>query len=224
MSACGLLMRDEDRHDSNEPPPEAVGLEGQDRTLPPVVRAKGVTPTERYLARLCSRSFLRLWSYPCVYRDQMVGPRGGQGKEVCDLLVVFDEDVIVFSDKDCEYKATIGADLAWSRWVKRAVFKSADQVFGAERWLKENPNRLFLDKECKSMRPAKHTVDVGWREGVVYCFLRAARAAGVSWARLWMERLASLGRISARYSRMGRPSLRQLSTMEKMAATLGPAS
>src|SRR5665213_4108493 len=39
-----------------------------------------------------------------------------------------------------------------------------------------------------------------------------------------MERLASPGRTAARYRRIGRPSLRQLSTMEKMAATLGPAS
>ena|ERR1017187_5878814 len=39
-----------------------------------------------------------------------------------------------------------------------------------------------------------------------------------------MERLASPGRTAAKYWRIGRPSLRQLSTMEKIAATLGPAS
>lgn len=39
-----------------------------------------------------------------------------------------------------------------------------------------------------------------------------------------MERSAIPGSTSARYLRMGMPSLRQLSTIEKMAAILGPAS
>ena len=85
----------------------------------------------------------------------MVGKTGGQGKEVCDLLVVFDRHVIIFSDKNCEYKTTVEAGIAWSRWVKKAVFRSADQVFGAERWLKESPGRLFLDKECRRPFPIR---------------------------------------------------------------------
>ena len=39
-----------------------------------------------------------------------------------------------------------------------------------------------------------------------------------------MERLASPGRTSPRYFRMGMLSRRQLSTTEKMAAIFGPAS
>ena len=62
-----------------------------------IERALGTTPTERYLKKLCDHTFLSLWSYPGVYRDQYAG-EGGDGKEVCDLLVVFENDVIVFSD------------------------------------------------------------------------------------------------------------------------------
>jgi len=40
----------------------------------------------------------------------------------------------------------------------------------------------------------------------------------------WMERSARPGSTSARYFRMKAPSLRQLSTIEKIAAILGPAS
>src|SRR5438477_13146594 len=59
-------------------------------TRPTVLPGEGVTAAERYLAELCRRSFLSLWSYPAVFRDQ--GHRGGNGdgKEVCDLLVVFE--------------------------------------------------------------------------------------------------------------------------------------
>ena len=38
-----------------------------------------------------------------------------------------------------------------------------------------------------------------------------------------MDRLASPGSFSAKYCRMGMPSLRQLLTTEKMAAIFGPA-
>jgi hypothetical protein len=51
-----------------------------------------VNQSEEYLARLCRRSFLSLWSYPT--------PQGkNAGKELCDCLVVCDPDVIIFSVK-----------------------------------------------------------------------------------------------------------------------------
>lgn len=65
----------------------------------PVQPAEGVTDAERYLAKLCKRSFLSLWSYPGVFRDQGRVDGKGDGKEVCDLLVVFDNHIIIFSDK-----------------------------------------------------------------------------------------------------------------------------
>ena len=39
-----------------------------------------------------------------------------------------------------------------------------------------------------------------------------------------MGRLASSDRTATKYGRIGRPSSRQLSTMEKIAGTMGPAS
>src|SRR5579864_8239454 len=71
---------------------------------PPIVPSDGVTTAERYLAKLCRRSFLSLWSHPCVFRDQGRHEDKGDGKEVCDLLVVFENHVIMFSDKDCRFK------------------------------------------------------------------------------------------------------------------------
>jgi hypothetical protein len=77
-------------------------MELDPQPLPAVVQAAGITQAERYLHDLCNQSFLSLWSYPGVFRDQ--GQRnGGDGKEVCDLLVVFGDDIIIFSDKDCAF-------------------------------------------------------------------------------------------------------------------------
>ena len=64
-----------------------------------VHRPDGVTASERYLQRLCQQSFLSLWSYPGIYRDQGRFEGRGDGKEVCDLLVVFDDHILIFSDK-----------------------------------------------------------------------------------------------------------------------------
>jgi len=117
------------------------------------------TPTERRLAALARRSFLRLWSYPSPYRDQGQATRGGEGAELCDLLVVFDHDIIIFSDKDCCFPEHADIDLAWQRWYRRAVLKSAQQVFGAERWLRSHPDRVYLDhsfsSDCPSLYPIR---------------------------------------------------------------------
>lgn len=116
-----------------------------------VHRAEGVTPSERYLKRLCENSFLTLWSYPGIYRDQKANV--GDGKEICDLLVVFGNDVIVFSDKRCSFPSTSNIELDWRRWFRRAVLDSAKQAWGAERWIRANPTRVFLDKSCTQEFP-----------------------------------------------------------------------
>lgn len=115
-------------------------------------KSAGVTSSERYLHRLSERCFLSMWSYPGVYRDQ--GQElGGIGKEVCDLLVVFENSIIIFSDKDCAFPDTGNIELDWSRWFRKAVFKSAQQIWGAERWIFQFPDRMFLDRECTSRFP-----------------------------------------------------------------------
>lgn len=123
----------------------------------PVQRAQGVTSAERLLQMLCERSFLSLWSYAGIYRDQNGKASGkpGDGKEVCDLLVVFQNHVLIFSDKDCAFPNSGNLELGWSRWYRRAVQKSAEQVYGAERWIKTYPDHLFLDRECTQKFPVE---------------------------------------------------------------------
>ncbi len=113
-----------------------------------ITRADGTTSAERYLKRLCDKSFLSMWSYAGVYRDQGHTNKGGDGKEVCDLLVVFKDHIIIFSDKDCEFPKTGNIELDWSRWYRKAILKSAEQAWGAERWILTHPDRLFIDRSC----------------------------------------------------------------------------
>lgn len=106
-----------------------------------------VTPSEAYLAKLARRAFLRAWSYPNLFNDK------GCGKELCDLLLVFGEDLVVFSDKHCDLQAHKSPDVAWSRWYKKAVLASAAQALGAAKWIKQHPTRIFADARCTTPLP-----------------------------------------------------------------------
>lgn len=115
----------------------------------------GGNDSEKYLSKLCEKTFLSLWSYPNVYTDEGKKTASGDGKELCDLLVVFENHVIIFSDKDIAFKDSGDLKVDWGRWVKRAVIKSAVQLYGAEASLKERPSRLYLDAKCSIPFPIK---------------------------------------------------------------------
>lgn len=123
-----------------------------------IEKSTGVNASEAYLSKLCEETFLTLWSYPNVFRDQgrtkaIDGSKRGDGKELCDLLSVFDNHVFIFSDKECSFPTNGNIETNWARWFKRAVKEASDQIFGAERWLFEFPNSIFLDKQCKFSIP-----------------------------------------------------------------------
>jgi hypothetical protein len=130
-----------------------MGERSDNAARPVILPGEGVTAAERHLAKLCKQSFLSLWSYPSVFRDQGQKDGKGDGKEVCDLLVVFENHIIIFSDKDCEFRDTGDFATEWGRWYKKAVLKSAEQVYGAERWIRQFPTRLFLDRRCSNPFP-----------------------------------------------------------------------
>jgi hypothetical protein len=139
-----------------------------------IKKLEGTTPSERYLKSLCEKSFLSLWSYPNVYRDQGQQKGKGDGKEVCDLLVVFDNNVIIFSDKSCTFYDTGDLKIDWQRWYRRSIEQSADQVYGAERWIREHPDRLFLDRHCTQRFP----LDLAQSSHLVFHRIVVALGAG----------------------------------------------
>lgn len=69
------------------------------------------------------------------------------------MLVVFDEHILIFSDKHCSFPKSEDLELDWKRWYKRAIEKSAKQAWGAERRLKAYPNDVYLDRACTQPFP-----------------------------------------------------------------------
>jgi hypothetical protein len=108
-------------------------------------RSEGLTASEKVLAELCDKSFLKLWTYPNLFRKP--------GKELTDLLVVFGNDVIIFSDKSCTYPNTVNADLDWKRWYNHSIAHSIRQIAKAEKCILSDPDKVFLDAKCLEKLP-----------------------------------------------------------------------
>lgn len=115
--------------------------------------ADGVNDSERLLMRLCRRSFLSLWSFANLHTDQDMRDGRGSAKEFADVLVVFGNDVVIFSDKHVVFQREKPLEVAWKRWYKRAVEESAKQLHGAMNWAKRFPDRVFLDSACERQLP-----------------------------------------------------------------------
>lgn len=84
--------------------------------------------SEKYISFLCNKTFLSLWSFP--------SPKGKKGKELCDVLIVFEKYIIIISVKAFKKKQTSDYETDVSRWLKSVFTKSNNQLLGAERFLK----------------------------------------------------------------------------------------
>jgi hypothetical protein len=110
-----------------------------------IKRGLGRSATEKKLAALADKLFLNLWTYPNLYTKD--------GKELCDVLVVCGGDVLIFSDKDITWQKHRDFEIAWSRWYRGAIEESVAQIRGAERYLREHPDELYLDAACTQKFP-----------------------------------------------------------------------
>jgi hypothetical protein len=124
------------------------------------------TQTENILSKICQESFLSLWSHPHAYRATKPVPH-----ELCDLLVIFGDDLIVFSDKSVAFPSGEDFEKWWARWYRKAIRDSAKQLHAALRELRERPDRVFADYTCttrlraplpEAARARYHLVAVAW--------------------------------------------------------------
>jgi hypothetical protein len=104
-----------------------------------------VNESEARLADLSRRTFMSMWSYQ--------NPFYKEGKELCDVLIVFGQDVIVISDKAISYAEHKDSATAWSRWYRKAVKASVTQLQGALKTIKNRPDTIHLDAKVSSPFP-----------------------------------------------------------------------
>src|SRR5215216_3963449 len=101
---------------------------------------EGLTATEQTLKYFGERSFLRFWSH--------ANPHVTPSQELCDLLVVCGDYVIIVSDKSVDFQFHKDAQIAWRRWYREAVAKSVRQLNGAVRHLFDLQTPIYKDRSC----------------------------------------------------------------------------
>ena len=119
--------------------------------MPYIHKSFGANRSEQFLAKLCEKSFLNLWSYPNLFYSK--------GKELCDVLVVCDKHVLIISDKQCEYKDTGDLTIDWKRWWKKTIHHARSQILAAEKNIFIHKRRLYLDPKCKHEFPLSIPTD-----------------------------------------------------------------
>lgn len=82
--------------------------------------------SEKIVSDICKNSFLSFWSFPNPIRAD-------NNKELADLLIVNDPFVIIISVKDININPSGNKEIDIQRWQKKAIKKSYDQIYGAER-------------------------------------------------------------------------------------------
>ena len=105
---------------------------------------QGLTRSEKFVNNLCEVSFLKLWTHP--------NPKGKKDKELCDCLIVCGVYIVIISVKEIEYKNT-ESKAGYDRWTKKAIDKSVNQIYGAERWLEETNTVERHDKRIINLPP-----------------------------------------------------------------------
>ncbi len=104
-----------------------------------IKKSTGQTTTERFLATLCERTFLGLWSFPNPYKSDR--------KELCDLLVIFEQDVFLFFDRESRKfdRPDVHNVVTWERWKREAVDKQIRTAEGAKRYLGTPGAQVYLE-------------------------------------------------------------------------------
>lgn len=86
-------------------------------------------PSEEFAYKICQNTFLSLWSY----QNPQIPIKG---KELCDVLVVCDPYIIIFSVKDIKVPDGPPTEIEYERWGRKAIEESAKQIYGAEKTLR----------------------------------------------------------------------------------------
>jgi hypothetical protein len=113
-----------------------------------IEKSTGVTSTERLLSDLCDKTFLKLWSYPNPYKDD--------AKELCDLLVIFDDIAFIFFDREKVFsdESDQSQHVSWDRWKRRVIDAQIKTAYGAEKYLRSG-RKIYLDNALQNELPIK---------------------------------------------------------------------
>lgn len=87
---------------------------------------------EEFVNGIAFNSLLDYWCYPSPKDER------GDKKEICDLLIVFGDNLIIISVKNYEFKDF------YSRYFRQTIDKAVRQIYGAERKLFNSDREIYI--------------------------------------------------------------------------------
>ncbi|HBN05650.1 MAG TPA: hypothetical protein DD434_07650 [Bacteroidales bacterium] len=87
---------------------------------------------EEFVNEIAYNSFFEFWCYANP-KDEY-----GDKKEICDLLIKFNDNLIIISVKNYEFKNL------YSRYFTKTIEKAVNQIYGAERKLLNSNRDIFI--------------------------------------------------------------------------------
>lgn len=116
-------------------------------------KSEGVTLTEKILSQLCEKTFLKAWTYPNLYKSD--------GKELCDVLAIFDNHVFLFFDRESKKFENETQDILvqWTRWEKEVIQKQIQTAEGAKRYILSEDGAIYLDQKRETPFPIPIPID-----------------------------------------------------------------
>lgn len=118
---------------------------------------------EKFVNEIAYNSFMKYWCYPSP-KDEY-----GDKKEICDLLIIFQEYTIILSVKNYEFKEN------YARYFKKTIDKAIKQIYGAERKLFKSNRDIFIkhperkiEKFPRSQANKVHRIIINLGEGVKF--------------------------------------------------------
>ena len=114
-----------------------------------IEKSSGQNSTERFLTTLADRTFLKLWSY--------ANPHNENGKEICDLIAVFENHVFLFFVRESKTLERDDSDILvqWQRWEKEVIQKQISSAKGAESYIRKQKGKIYLDAKRTQELPIK---------------------------------------------------------------------
>lgn len=127
-----------------------------------LTRQSGTNESEKLINEVSDQCFMRLWNYPSPYRPQGKKSTLSDGKEICDHLVVFEDDILIISDKNGALTienseggiSDTSIEIGWKRYYKNNIQGGLKQLDGAKRWILNYPNDIYLDTKCQHKIPS----------------------------------------------------------------------
>lgn len=87
---------------------------------------------EHFVNNIATKQFLSFWCYPNAREVN------GSHKEICDLLIAFGDELIIFSVKNYTFKGD------YRQYFGKTVYKAVRQIQGAERKLLRSPKAIRI--------------------------------------------------------------------------------